>query len=86
MNYCSLRTAFALMSLVKRRRRGSASSPHDLSWSVLEPLLLFENQPRRSEEREGFARALRMPDEAAGFGRIGAAIDNSVDSATLDES
>ena len=32
---------------------------------VLEPLLLLEDQPRRGQQGEGLARALRVPDEAA---------------------
>ena len=50
---------------------------------VLEALLVFEDQPRGGEQREGLARALRVPDQAARLGRIGAALDDRVDGAAL---
>ena len=50
---------------------------------VLEALLLFEDQLRGREQRERLARALRVPDEAARLGRVGAARDDRVDGAPL---
>src|SRR5579872_409709 len=50
---------------------------------VPEPLLLFENEPRRGEQRESLARALGMPDKTSILRGICTALQDRVDRAAL---
>ena len=55
---------------------------HDDCWRA-ELLLSFQDQASGSEQGEGLAGPLRMPNQSAPPGRLGAALDDPVDGTAL---